>query len=84
MSQRGLAECRRDFVIRVAVVRPEHEGNVGLNLGHRFGDSDLRREIHIEPHSGEIQHPHLDAVVLRQTNRPFNDFLLASGRRHPV
>ena len=66
------------------VVRPEREGDIGRDVGDRLGDQARGGLGDVELHLGEVEEPHLDAVLLAEAHRAVDQLALAPLHRLPV
>jgi len=71
-------------VIGVIVVRPEHESDVGFDIGHGFGNGQLSGFGDLELGSGEIEKTELSPMLFAQGHGPVLQFLFAALRWFPI
>ena len=71
-------------MVGMLVVRPEREGDIGRDVGHGIGDQARGRLGDVELHLGEVEEPHLDAVLLAEAHRAVHHLALAALHRLPV
>ncbi len=83
-AQRDLRQPRRALVVRMLVVRPEREGDIGRDVGDLLGHQARGGLGDVELHLGEVEEPHLDAVLLAEAHRALHQLALAALHGLPV
>ena len=84
LEEGSVADGGGGFVIGMAVVAPEHEGGVGLDLGDDLGDFAFDFEGVFEAHAGVFEEAHFDASVGGHLDGFIEKALLATFDRRPV
>lgn len=62
LEKGGVADGGGDLVVGVAILPPEHEGDVWLDVGDDLGDFFLEGEAGFKSHAGVVQEAHLDSA----------------------